>query len=211
MNGRGWVLAVGVTAAIVAALAVPQIGDDRPAGGEASGRASDDTTPGAKKPGAKKPVASEITGSTVVTQPEGDGSASDGLPGLAPVKPAGSLVSAPLPRTASTVGGVVTGFPRDVVPLPSGIVIESTGVSAAATSLQVSLVAKSPSSARTVLTLHRRALTALGFTERSTPATGGSIATSFVKGDDHLVVTATTGTKRTTYSVFGTLHAGRRG
>lgn len=220
MSRRGWVLATVVTAGIVAALVLPQIGDapggsDQPSSSNASGGAADEAQSDAKKSDDKKSdvVASEITGSTVVTQPEGDGaaSASDGLPGLEPVKPASSLISTPLPKTASKLDGVVAGFPQDVVPLPSGVVIESTGVSATAKSLQVSLVADSRRSARNLLAFHRRALTALGFTERSTPATGGSIATSFVKGEDHLVVTATAGPKRTTYSVFGTLHTGRRG
>lgn len=225
MSRRAWVVATVVTAGIVAALVLPQIGDapggrDRPSSSSASGGAADEARSDGKKSDGKKSdgkksgvVASEITGSTVVTQPEGDGSASasDGLPGLEPVKPASSLISTPLPKTASKLDGVVAGFPQDVVPLPSGVVIESTGVSATAKSLQVSLVADSRRSARNLLAFHRRALTALGFTERSTPATGGSVATSFVKGEDHLVVTATAGPKRTTYSVFGTLHAGRRG
>lgn len=219
MSRRGWVLATVVTAGIVAALVLPQIGDapggrDRPSSSNASEGAADQFRSDGKNSDGKKSdgVASEITGSTVVTQPEGgSAAASDGLPGLEPVKPASSLISTPLPKTASKLGGVVAGFPQDVVPLPSGVVIESTGVSATAKSLQVSLVADSRRSARDLLAFHRRALTALGFTERSTPATGGSIATSFVKGEDHLVVTATAGPKRTTYSVFGTLHAGRRG
>lgn len=191
MTRRGVVLVVAAAAAALALVPVAWRGDDPPV-----------TRSGATRTSAPNPVTNG-DGSEVIRQPEG--SATEGLPGLArtsvKVRPI-----AKVPRTASTRGRVVEGFPTSVVAVAPGSRIRSSGVSAASRSIQVSLVARSPESSRSVLTFYRRQLTAQGFVESVVPAVAGSTASGFRRGADNLVVTVDDG-KRATYSLFGTLRA----
>jgi hypothetical protein len=140
-------------------------------------------------------------GSEVIRQPEG--TATQGLPGLEKTSAKARPVTS-LPRTASSRGRVVKGFPTSVVTVAPGSRIRSSGVSSTARTVQVSLVARSPESSRSVLTFFRRQLTAQGFAESVIPAVAGSTASSFRRGADNLVVTVK-GDRRATYSLFGTL------
>jgi hypothetical protein len=145
-------------------------------------------------------------GSEVIRQPEG--SATKGLPGLKKAKQesrAGRLTG-PLPRTASTQGRLVAGFPASIVPVVTGSAVHSSGVSSSAKAVQVSLVASTGRSPREVLAAYRAKLSRIGFTESPAPAAGGSTAASHRRGHERLTVTVTkvSGTK-TTYSVYGTL------
>ena len=148
-------------------------------------------------------------GSEVIRQPEG--SAATGLPGLRPAERSakGSLITGRLPRTASSRGGVVAGFPTDVIPMLSGSVVHSTGVSSSRKVLQVSIVANSSRSPGNVLGSYRTILSALGFRESTAPAAGGSTAASFRRGSDSVMVTTTRMSRTDTrYYLFGTLHSG---
>lgn len=204
-----------VTGLVLASALVAANGRDWN-GGE---RDTSSSTASAKTAGTSDPVDSpksdngvsgnEVTngdGSEVIRQPEGSGA--KGLPGLSKVKPSTKtpLISSRLPPTASSRGSIVAGFPVSVIPLAPGSVVRSSGVSSAAKTLQVSIVANSPKSRGTVLRFYRQELSALGFAESSAPAADGSAASRFKRGADQLVVTTKAGAKNTSYSLFGTLH-----
>ncbi|MET0930630.1 MAG: hypothetical protein ABWX74_14005 [Aeromicrobium sp.] len=173
--------------------------DDGPAGtSEASNAAS---------PAAPDNGVTNGDGSEVIRQPE-----SATAPGLPRPRRTGaassdSLVGATLPRTASRQGALVAGFPVSVVPVLPGSAVGSSGVSSTRDSVQVSIVANSSKSSEAVLAFYRRALADHDFVESVAPAVAGAVAAGYRRGADHLVVTSSTGTGRTSYSVFGTLHA----
>lgn len=165
----------------------------RPSGGSASAAAHE--------------KAPDYAGTEVIRQPET--SATKGLPGIRPAtrRSTATLVSSPLPRTATRRGAVVAGFPVAVIPVMAGSSVSSSGVSSTADILRISVVADSPRSPGSVLTFYRKVLSALGFEESTVPAVAGSIASAFTRGADHLVVTGTrTPGQDTTYSLFGDLH-----
>lgn len=148
-------------------------------------------------------------GSEVIKQPEGSGQ--KGLPGLSRGKATNvALINKPLPHTASSRGTVVEGFPLAVVPLAPDSVVGSSGVSSAASALQVSMQATTSRSPERVLAFYRSALSGSGFAESTIPAVGGSTAAAFTHHADNLVVTVSKSRpKGSTYSVYGTLHAGK--
>lgn len=182
--------------------------DDRVVG-SSTGTASAQKTPGPKGTKGTSNRSTNGDASEVIREPEG--TANNGLPGLTKTKPPtskGSLLTGALPPSASTVGSIAAGFPVSVVSLPAGAVVRSSGVSTTKTTMQISMVATSPKRPTAVLAFYRRELAAHGFAEAKVPAAGGSTAASFSRGADNLVVTTTGGAKNTTYSLFGTLHAG---
>ena len=205
--GVGAAMAVA-TAIVLVLLALGGPGNDRgDSTTKSSGIGSNTTTSesGSEKSG---PVTNG-KGSEVTKQPEE--SAKDGLPGLG--KPASaknrSLVSKPLPKTASSRGKIVRGFPLKVVPLVADSDVQTSGVSSTGTTLQVSVQATNSRSAEKILAFYRKALTAQGFSESAVPSAGAATAAGFTHNDDNLVVTVTPRSKGVTYTVFGTLHAGK--
>jgi len=206
---------IGGSAALVIAVIVGLLafeggpGNDRDAATvtSSSGRGSNSGT------GDSDPKSARVTngkGSEVTKQPEG--SATNGLPGLGKSASAKnkSLVRKPLPETASTRGKVVSGFPLGVIPLVSGSNVQTSGVSSTAATLQISVQATNKRSPDKVLAFYRKVLTARGFAESIAPSTGNSTASSFRHNADNVVVTVTrTRSKGATYSIFGTLHAGK--
>lgn len=201
---------VAVVAVIIGLLAFGGSSRDRgdAAVTSSSGRGSNSSASDSdsKKPGrVTNGKASEVT-----KQPEG--SATNGLPGLARSVSAknNSLVHKPLPKTASSRGKVVNGFPLAIIPLLPGSVAQTSGVSSTSTALQVSLQARNTHSPDTILAFYRKVLAALGFAESTAPSTGDSTAANFSRGADNLVVTVTKSrSKSAIYSIFGTLHAGK--
>lgn len=139
-----------------------------------------------------------------------DNASESGLPGLS----AGTsvdrspLVSLPLPVTASAKGRLVRGYPATALPATRHSRIDSTSVSSGDSQVQVALVATTDRSAAAVLRFYRLHLTGLGFRERPATAAGGSEAAAFRRGSDVVTVTVTPTRTGTSYSVFGTLHAG---
>lgn len=196
-------MAIVVAAVVgIAVLTGGGWGDDEPAAAAASGEPSRGSPSGAVDRGTVDDVGSEV-----IRQPEGE--ATKGLPGLRKAKrpQTHSLVSAPLPRTATRRGTVVAGFPLSVIPVLTGSTVRSSGVSSTSGVLQVSIVARAPRSAGSVLGFYRRALSEHGFSESTVPAVGGSTASEFRRGADHLVITVSRPTSQgTTYSIFGDLH-----
>lgn len=149
--------------------------------------------------------------SEVIKHPDGTGKG--GLPGLAKTKHAHStyLVTRPLPKTASKRGSVVPGFPLAVVPVVPGSAVKSSGVSSTSTRVQLSMLATSKLSPDRILAFYRGKLAARGFEESTVPSVGGSTAAGFAHHGDNLVITVRKARSKgsTTYSVFGTLHAGK--
>lgn len=158
--------------------------------------------------GAANAGAVDDEGSEVIGEPESSATKEpSGLP-KAKRTATDSLISSPLPRTATRRGALVAGFPLGAVPVLTGSAVSSSGVSSEANILQVSIVARNPRSPSSVLAYYRGVLTELGFSESTVPAVSGSIAADFNRGADHLGVTASRlNGQDTTYSLFGDLHA----
>ena len=120
----------------------------------------------------------------------------------------GPLVSKPLPKTRSSRGRLVRGYPSDVLPVIPGSRVRSSSVSSSPQGVQVAFTGSAPSTAQAVAAYYRLALAPYGFTEAAVPAVGGSSAVGFTRGGDSLVLTTTPAGKRTTYSLYGLLRAG---
>lgn len=126
-----------------------------------------------------------------------------GLP--VPAAPGPSLTG-PLPATGNANGAVVKGFPTTVVPIPEGLTVVSSSVSASGDRLQVGLQASTDSAPADVQAAYVAELSAAGFAVGDSPALPGSTATSFTRGPDGLVLTVTARTGGgTELSVAGTL------
>lgn len=108
-------------------------------------------------------------------------------------------------RAASRNGGVVAGWPHRVVPAMPGTTRLSTSVAPGGDRLQASLAGRlGGGQSSTVLSFYRSRLTRLGFDAVDSPAVAGSTALGFVRGESHVVVTATVG-RPTSYSVYAVL------
>lgn len=196
---------VGVLAATGLVLAR----EGGPSGQPSDPRAQSERIASAERPTSSNPV-TDGDGSEVIRQ--GEGTKVKGMPGLRQAKRVidRSFLTAPLPASASAVDAVAKGFPVSVIPLLGGASVQSSGVSTTSTAMQVSIVASSSKSPKAVLGFYRKALSARGFVEGSAPAVGGSTASKFKRGAEHLMVTTTARGSNTTYSLFGTLHVRAR-
>jgi hypothetical protein len=203
------VLMVWAVALVVAVTLVVWRLDGRGADDARSAAAAETSGPTAAAP--RDNGVTNGDGTEVIRRPEGpDATGQDGLrPTVAPST--GSLVKGPLPKTASRQGGLVAGFPASVVPVLPGSAVDSSGVSSTQGAVQVSIVANSPRSRDAVLAYYRRQLGAQGFAESVVPGATDSVGAGFLRGTDHLVVTATAVGPTTSYSLFGTLHARAHG
>ena len=153
--------------------------------------------PGAA-PGKAPTPASEVPAPT---------SARTGLP--PPTTPAVVRLRLPLPANASARGKVVPGFPATIVPVPPRATIVNSSVTGQNTRLQVGLVAISASRPADVVAFYRASLAGAGFVEKPVPAADGTVATSFVRGGDGVVVSVRTAQGGgSQISVAGTLVAG---
>lgn len=209
----------GSTKAIVAStlsaalcVACSSAGNDAGAQGEAdreqstasagagSGTASDGSTGGGDDGSSGT---SESPATEVLPPPESE----SGLPGLD--DETGPLVELPLPDADSAEGGLVAGYPDEALPVAPRSQIAATSVSPADDRLQVALTASTALGSDRLLRFYRLHLAELGFTEKPTPAVGGSSAAGFERGADSVVVTVTPGKSASEYSVYGTLYAGQ--
>jgi len=91
---------------------------------------------------------------------------------------------------SASVGGLVLGFPSDLLPLYPGAEVVLSGAAPAADGrLQVSLAGRTGDGADSVVDFYRRALTAAGFTE-APPAPGqGATTAAFARTGGAEVVT----------------------
>jgi hypothetical protein len=132
-----------------------------------------------------------------------------GLPGLARLRRLAQrpLATTPFPRASSARGRLVDAFPRFLGPVPASA-IETSSLSPAQSRLQVALVGSTSREVSTVLRTYRVRLVARGMVEREvTSSSAGSETAAFARGRSTVTVTASREGDRTTYSVFGVLHA----
>ncbi|WP_309075584.1 hypothetical protein [Paenarthrobacter sp.] len=112
-----------------------------------------------------------------------------------------------LPEPGSAAGGVVDGWPADILTLPEGTTIGSTSVSTSGNVLQVAadgIIAKPQPE---VLASFRQSLVAHGFWSEPAPAAEGALAERFVRGTDTVTVSvSTTGTGNSRFQLLGSLH-----
>lgn len=118
------------------------------------------------------------------------------------------LVGASLPKTASSRGKIVKGYPAKALPAVPGSKVTSSSVSSSDRGVQVALVGSAPARGEAVAAFYRLTLAKYGFVESELDAVGGSTAHGFSRSGDSLVLTLTPqGKKRTTYSLYGVLRA----
>ncbi|YCK83728.1 hypothetical protein M1D89_11090 [Arthrobacter sp. D3-18] len=112
-----------------------------------------------------------------------------------------------LPEPGSAAGGVVDGWPADILTLPEGTTIGSTSVSTSGDVLQVAadgIIAKPQAE---VLASFRQSLVAHGFWSEAAPAADDALAERFVRGTDTVTVSvSTTGTGNSRFQLLGSLH-----
>ena len=102
----------------------------------------------------------------------------------------GPSLTGPLPPTASANGEtLVAGFPKQVVPLLSGVLPVASSVACQGDRMQVGLEASSGQDTATVLSRYAATFQSAGFVAGTSPAVPGSTATRFTRGPDGLVVT----------------------
>ncbi len=118
------------------------------------------------------------------------------------------LVTAPLPKTASAKGKLVTGFPTQVIAIPAGLTIENSSVASEGEHLQVTLVGTSAGTQGDVQAFYQTALSALGMTGAAASSAAGSTATTYSRGTDNITVTTTADSTGTQLSILGVFTAG---
>lgn len=128
-------------------------------------------------------------------------------PALPPSEPLPVPVSAPLPRTASATGGLVSGYPEKVLPLTPGAHVDSSSVASQGDRLQVTLTATTPSGVTDVLAFYRTALAKYGMYDTAAPAQGGATALRFARDGSTVTVTAAPTDDGVEYVIFGTFTA----
>jgi hypothetical protein len=128
-------------------------------------------------------------------------------PALPPSDPLPVPVSAPLPRTASATGGLVSGYPDAVLPLTPGAHVDSSSVASQGDRLQVTLTATTDAGVTDVLAFYRTALAKYGMYDTPAPAQGGATALRFSRDGSTVTITATPSDDGSTYVIFGTFTA----
>ena len=192
---RGRAVALGVVLVLGGVTGCTTHGDAPDAAASSSsstardGAASDRPTDSPATPDPASTGGSEGPAAAQVLAGEMLPSQAPGPAGLPETVVPGPSLTGPLPATGSANGAVVKGFPTTVVPVPDGLTVVSSAVSASGDRLQVGLQASSDSSPSDVQASYVTALSAAGFTVGDSPALPGSTATAFTRGPDGLVLT----------------------
>ncbi|MEC5184922.1 hypothetical protein RCH12_002393 [Cryobacterium sp. MP_3.1] len=126
---------------------------------------------------------------------------------LPPSKPRTTLVSLPLPPTASSTGTVVGGFPTDVMPGIPESVIDNTSVATEGDRMQAALEARTSLGTTDVLAFYRQHFAPLGLLESPTTAAKRSTTLSFARGDDSITLAVTAVAGGSSYVLFGAFTA----
>jgi hypothetical protein len=107
--------------------------------------------------------------------------------------------------TRALAGGLVEGFPTDLVPVPVGAEVTASSVVEGEGTRQVSLSGRSDTAAAELLSFWRGALTAQGFTELPGNAPEGTVRATFVRGGgaELLDVSVLSGEGGQTFTVGG--------
>ena len=159
-------------------------------------------------------LAPSSTPSAAPTPSRAAGSGSEVLPPTAtPTTPhlgtdPTSLVTAPLPKTASAKGKLVAGFPTTVISVPTGTKIVSSAIATQGDHMQVTLVGTTAASGGDVQSYFQGIFSALGLTGAVTPSAPGTAATTFSRGADRITVTTSANSGGTRLTVFGLFTAG---
>lgn len=122
---------------------------------------------------------------------------------LPPSKPRTTLVSLPLPPTASATGTVVAGFPTDVMPGIPESLIDNTSVATEGDRMQAALEARTSLETTDVLAFYRQHFAPLGLLESPTTTAKRSSTLSFARGDDSITLAVTAVAGGSTYVLFG--------
>ncbi|SDQ78864.1 hypothetical protein [Quadrisphaera sp. DSM 44207] len=129
-------------------------------------------------------------------------SASGGTASEAPPAEQGATASQTTPGTGSSAGGVVEGFPTDLVPVLPGATVTSTSAVPVGDLQQVSLTAATTAPAEEVLAFYRERLLAAGFAE--TPNAQGATFTRGGGQEDLRVAVVSAGGQQQ-FTVGGTI------
>lgn len=147
------------------------------------------------------PGASPTTGSEVLPPSEGG---SDHLP---PRTPATPLVTAPLPESASLSGGLVAGFPVNIIGPVAGSTVLESSVATEASTMQATLTARTDASPEEVATHYATAWAELGL-NGSSQGSGSATVLSYTGAYESISLAFSsgsgTGTVYMIYSVFRT-------
>ncbi|MFJ5958510.1 hypothetical protein ACIQC5_21435 [Paenarthrobacter sp. NPDC092416] len=126
-----------------------------------------------------------------------------GLP--APTEPAPLVTELPDPGSAQ--GELVDGWPGNILVLPPGTTIASTGISVSGDRLQLTADGIVDLTQDEVLGSFTQSLAAHGFWTEPAPAVEGAQAARFVRGTDTVTVSvSTTGTGASRFQLLGSLH-----
>lgn len=98
--------------------------------------------------------------------------------------------ASPAPSASDvSVGGVVAGFPSDLLPLPEGAEPLLTSAVPTGDKLQVSLSGRTAAPPESVLETYRASLAQAGFAESPSAGAPGALASTFTRSDGAEVVT----------------------
>lgn len=114
------------------------------------------------------------------------------------------------PSSEGRAAPLLSDQPRAVVRAVPGSRGSSTQVSADGRRVQMTLTATVTRPPASVLSTYRARLTRLGLVETPSRSFGGSVSATFTNGRDVVVVTATSESDRTRYSILATLAGTRR-
>jgi len=168
----------------------------------ASGSGDPQGQPGGTVPAATPtrgpiPGATPTTGSEVL--PPAATAPPNRLPSRTPAPPTAPLVPAPLPKSAAAEGGLVAGFPSDLMGPVKGSDVVSSSIATEGATMQVSLVARSDASAKDLRSHYDELWASLGLKEAS--PTDGNLSYTGAHESLTLAVEKTgTGNR---YSIFG--------
>lgn len=207
LHRRRAVVAVAVAALAVAAVLL-LVNDRAPRSGASSGGPTFVEGPeGSVAVPGLDAQGNPTTGPAVVGEVAPPGADSGEGPGSAPALATHTPLPlpSPLPSSATAEGAVVDGFPDNVIGVPDGARIETSGVSVDGARMQVSLVAASSDSVLETLDFYRGELGPLGFTESSRPAIPGTTAVAFTRGANALLVSVRPDGSGSRFSVTGVL------
>ena len=124
-------------------------------------------------------------------------------PAQAQARPA-SLLPDGIPRSASQLGKLVSGFPA-AVPIVDDSTIVSSSVDSNGGTVQATVVARTPRSADQVLELYQTAFAALGLPATAVASANGDRALAFARDGSSVTLTVSDSSTTTNYSLFAVI------
>ena len=124
-------------------------------------------------------------------------------PAQAQARPA-SLLPDGIPRSASQLGKLVSGFPA-AVPIVDDSTIVSSSVDSNGGTVQATVVARTPRSADEVLELYQTAFAALGLPATAVASANGDRSLAFARDGSSVTLTVSDSSATTNYSLFAVI------